>query len=228
MSTQIKLSQTDLRAFDLGDANYINNKGAGFYNEQDFVKAVEYYRLAATMGNVQAVSNLGYCYLYGRSIEANTELAIAYFRLAAEKQNVDAAYKLGDIYGSEKWGYKDRELAVYYYRMAASWLIGKEWEEYGAIVWEDKLSRYPSLCYALGRELSPGGTMTTNIELSYAFLKHAERGYEIELQNGSGFYAKSLEGVKALLVNPQYDLVREEYDNMFAEEYDDEQSTDDE
>ncbi len=228
MSDQVKLSPTDLRAIDFKDSNYINSKGARYYDAGEYEKAIEYYRLAVAMGNNTALSNLGYCYLYGRSIEANTDLAVAYLRLAAEKQNVDAAYKLGDIYGSDKWGLKDKELSVYYYRMAASWLIDTEWEEYGALVWEEKLSRYPSLCYALGREMSPGGAMATNVELAYAFLKHAERGYEIALQNGSGYYAKSLEGVKELLANPQYDLVRAELDDMFSAEYGSDQDPEDE
>ena len=220
MNDPLHLTKTDFRALELGDSNYINNKGAGLYVEPTYDKAVEYYRLAAAMGNVQAISNLGYCYLYGRSIEPNTDLAVAYFTLAAEQKNVDAAYKLCDIYGSDKWGLKDRELSVYYYRMAATWLTDEDWEEYGAIVWNRRLQKYPSLCYALGREMTPGGAMPSSIEVAYQFLKQAERGYEIALLNGDSFYEKSLNGVKKLLADPCFDLIRERYDIMFAQEYD--------
>ena len=68
--------------------------------------------------------------------------------------------------------------------------------------------------------------MATNIALAYMFLKHAERGYEIDLQNGDGFYAKPLEDVKALLGSPQYDLVRAKIDEMFSSEYDNDEDED--
>ena len=118
------LTKTDNNAVLLGDSNYINNKGANFYRPDTYMEAVGYYRLAAAMGNVNSISNLGYCYLYGRGIEANLSLALAYFIVAANKGDVDAAYKLGDVYGSDKWGIKDQEMSIYYYRMAASFSVG--------------------------------------------------------------------------------------------------------
>ena len=129
------LTATDFNAIDLLDSNYINSKGAKRYIEEDFMTAVEYYRLAAAMGNPQAISNLGYCYLYGRDIEPNLSLAIAYFKIAARHELVDAAYKLGDIYGSDKWGVKDKEMSNYYYRMAISFIIDEEWENSKVITW---------------------------------------------------------------------------------------------
>ena len=129
MSDEIlALTSADMNAVSLRDSNYINNKGANLYCNGIYKSAVEYYRLAAAMGNIQAISNLGYCYLYGRDIESNLSLAIAYFKIASMNQNIDAAYKLGDIYGSEKWGLKDIEMSVYYYRMAVSFILDDDWE----------------------------------------------------------------------------------------------------
>lgn len=51
--------------------------------QKDFENSVGYYQFASSMGNVQASSNLGYCHLYGRSVEPNRDLAITYFDLAA-------------------------------------------------------------------------------------------------------------------------------------------------
>lgn len=215
----IDLTKTDLNAITLGDYNYINNKGVKFYTEGQYDKAVEYYRIAAAMGNVKATANLGYCYLYGRSIDVNVSEAIAMFIIASSKRDVDAAYKLGDIYSRDKWGVLDKELSVYYYRMAASYIIDEEWEGRHEILWHSKLQRYPSLCFALARELAPGGEMATNIELSYQFLKHAELGYEKELANGADFYKESYENVINMLKSEFYDIVREEYDSAFYDEY---------
>ncbi len=215
----INLTKTDLNAITLGDSNYINNKGANFYTDAQYDKAVEYYRIAAAMGNVKAITNLGYCYLYGRSIDVNISEAIALFIVASSKRDADAAYKLGDIYSREKWGVMDRELSVYYYRMAASYIINEEWEGRHQIVWHSDLQRYPSLCYALARELAPGGEMSTNIELSYQFLKHAEIGYQKALANGDAFYHESYAKVVDMLKATYYDIVRLEYDSAFDEEY---------
>ena len=209
---KFNLTATDFSAIELLDSNYINNKGAKAYSGSDYATAVEYYRLAAAMGNVHSVSNLGYCYLYGRDVEANLSLAIAYLKIAARREDVDAAYKLGDIYGSEKWGVQDKELSVYYYRMAVSCVLDEEWENSRVISWSDELKKYPSLCYAMGRELSEGGSMTTDLDSAYQFLKKAEEGYEAELMNGNTMYAKAYSGVEELLMNSQFDRIRDKYD----------------
>ena len=215
----VNLTKTDLNAITLGDSNYINNKGANFYTDTQYDKAVEYYRIAAAMGNVKAITNLGYCYLYGRGIDVNVSEAIALFIIASSKRDVDAAYKLGDVYSRDKWGVMDKELSVYYYRMAASYIINEEWEGRQKVVWRSDLQRYPSLCYALARELAPGGEMATNIELSYQFLKHAEIGYQKELANGANFYYESYVKVVDMLKSTVYDIVRAEYDSAFDDEY---------
>lgn len=219
MEGKFSLTAADNGAILLGDSNYINNKGANLYRAGTFGESVEYYRLAAAMGNVHAISNLGYCFLYGRDIEENLSLAMAYFRIAAMKRDVDAAYKLGDIYGSDKWGVTNKEMSVYYYRMAASYVIGTEWEQDAVVAWCDELRKYPSLCYALGRELSPDGDMYTDIERAYQFLKHAEKGYEMEIANRRDFYEKSYKDVLKLLADKRFDDIRAKYDEMFDEEY---------
>ena len=98
MKKKLELTPTDMAAIKEGVMGYLTNKGASLYNENTYYKSVEYYRLAAAMGEIHSISNLGYCYLYGRDIEANTSLAIAYFTIAAQKGDIDANYKLGDIW----------------------------------------------------------------------------------------------------------------------------------
>lgn len=211
------LTNADMNAVVLKDAGYINGRGAKLYIEGNYRLAVEYYRLAAAMGDMNAVSNLGYCYLYGRDIEQNTSLAIAYFKTAAENGVIDAMYKLGDIYSSDKWNVKDVELSLYYYNTAFSRVVGGEWES-NSIVYCEGLQYYPSLCYALGREMSRGGRMNTDIVMAYQLLKHAEKGYRNEIDNGAVMYESSYEGVKKLLADSQFDGIRGEYDAYFAGE----------
>ena len=167
------------------------------------------------MGNDIATSNLGYCYLYGRSVEADTELAITYFELASQKNNVDACYKLGDIYSNDKWGVKDSELSIYYYNKAACILLSDSWDD---LVCCEELEEYPSLCFALGRELMPGGLMKTDVEAAYLFLKHAEKGYEKEIRNGADFYVKALSLVKERIDCQIFDDIRDEYESFYDED----------
>lgn len=214
MSENIKLTSADIQAISYRDAEYLNEKGADYYYKGKYEKAVEYYRLASSMGDIHATSNLGYCYLYGRSIEPNTSLALAYFRIAAQRGDVDAAYKLGDIYSSDKWGLKDTELSVYYYKTAADSILEDVVEDLEYIT---QLQDYPSLCFALGREMSESGNMVTDYEKAYKFLKHAEKGYLREILNGNKMYEKVFENLADWLNDPQFDSVRDRIDPFFEE-----------
>ena len=227
---QLKLTNTDLIAIDKADSNYINSKGAKLYVEPTYKDAVEYYRLAASMGDAHATSNLGYCYLYGRGIDANLSFAIAYFKIASMRQDIDACYKLGDIYSSDKWGVQDNEMSIYYYRMAMSFILHNEdddddWNK-NTILWCSKLKEYPSLSFALGRELLCGKYMTKDVTISYLFLKHAYQGYSEALMNDNDMYKECFESVKELLNSSEYDPIREELDKeykyAFTDDYEDE------
>ena len=85
----VALSDADFVAIRGKDSDFLLNKGADKYGD-DYEESIEYYRLSAAMGNPQAISNLGYCYLYGRSIEPNVSLALAYFTIAADFGVIDA------------------------------------------------------------------------------------------------------------------------------------------
>lgn len=217
MKKQIKITNTDYLAIEKKDCNYINNKGAALYKEDTYEQSVEYYRLAAAMGCTHSISNLGYCYLYGRGIKANLSLAIAYFKIAAKREDIDACYKLGDIYSSNKWGLKDDELAVYYYRLAAS-IILDDWNK-EEVLWCKRLEKYPSLSFALGRELLKGENMTRDLVLSYLFLKHAYEGYEEEIMNGSDMYKEVFNKVIDCLQDNAFDPIRDRLDKEFMEAY---------
>ena len=212
----MNLTKTDKLAIERNDDCYINSKGANLYCKSEFKDAVEYYHLAAAMGNVQAISNLGYCYLYGRDIPQNIDLGIAYFKIAAAKGNIDANYKLGDIYSRDKYVKEDKELAIYYYRNAASFIID-EWDKH-SIMWNDELETYPSLCFALGRETMPNGDMNTDCIVSYAFLLKAKKGYEKYLNDGDIFYKDCYKKVVELLDDRWFNSIKKEFedDDLFS------------
>lgn len=218
---KFSLTQADKIAVECGDDVYINAKGAKLYGNQYYANAVEYYRLGAAMGNVNSISNLGYCYLYGRQVPQNTTLAIAYFKIAVKKGDPDAAYKLGDIYSRDKWGMKDKELSIYYYSLAVKYIIGEKWYNLDNIYYAKVLQDYPSLCFAMARELANGGAMITDIRMSYQFLLHAKIGYENELSHGFEMYYQAYENVLKLISDSQYNDIRAEYDEMYFGDEDD-------
>ncbi|MGT2950682.1 hypothetical protein [Streptococcus cuniculi] len=62
------MNEADLHAIELADADYLLNKGASFYREGNYTLAIEYYRLAALLGQDQALANFGYYHLYRRAV----------------------------------------------------------------------------------------------------------------------------------------------------------------
>ena len=72
--------------------------GADAYQRGEYQKAIRLFERAAANGSTVAMSNLGYCYYYGRSIPVDKEKARQYWEKAAIFGNVNAIYKLGDMY----------------------------------------------------------------------------------------------------------------------------------
>ena len=58
----MELTATDMAAIREEAMGYLTSKGANLYKEDTYYQSVEYYRLAAAMGEVQSISNLGYCH----------------------------------------------------------------------------------------------------------------------------------------------------------------------
>lgn len=74
------------------------NEGADAYQRGDYETAIRLYKKSADMGNITALSNLGYCYYYGRSIPVDKDKARECWEKAAILGDIAAVYKLGDMY----------------------------------------------------------------------------------------------------------------------------------
>ena len=88
--------------------------------EQDYSKAVYYYKLAADQGYIYAQNNLGYMYDMGYGIEQDYEKAVYYYQLSAEQGNYMSQCNLGYMYESGHGVEQNYEKAVYYYELAAN------------------------------------------------------------------------------------------------------------
>ena len=206
----IALSDADFVAIRGKDSDFLLNKGADKYGD-DYEESIEYYRLSAAMGNPQAISNLGYCYLYGRSIEPNVSLALAYFTIAADLGVIDTLYKLGNIYSSDEFVDKDEELEKYYYEKAVDALLDS-YSDY---------DDYPSLSLALGKETMEDGLFDTDLDRAYFLLKCAEKGFKKYIDNGDDFYEDHYAETLDLLEDKQFDdEIKDNYNQIYKNEED--------
>ena len=207
----IALSDADFFAIRGKDSDFLLSKGVEKYGD-DYEESIEYYRLSAAMGNPQAISNLGYCYLYGRSIEPNVSLALAYFTIAADFGVIDAFYKLGNIYSSDEFVDKDEELEKYYYEKAIDALLDS-YADY-----ED----YPSLSLAVAKETMEDGLFDTDLDRAYFLLKCAENGFKKYIDNGDDFYEDHYTETLDLLEDKQFDdEIKDNYNQIYENEEDD-------
>lgn len=104
--TKAMKSDYDEDEFDFDDEVYEGltqdkiylNEGADAYQRGDYETAIRLYKKSADMGNITALSNLGYCYYYGRSIPVDKDKARECWEKAAILGDIAAVYKLGDMY----------------------------------------------------------------------------------------------------------------------------------
>lgn len=67
----------------------------GSDGQQDYEKAVKWYRMAAAQGHRDALYNLGMMYVNGRGVRKNNGEGVIYFRQAAELQHPEAHFNMG-------------------------------------------------------------------------------------------------------------------------------------
>lgn len=188
---RFNLDKEDFKAIENLDDAFLLNKGAKAYNSENFYDAIEYYRLAASMGNYQAVANLGYCYMYARSVEQNNLLALAYFKIAANQGIIDALYKLGEIYSMGKIVEKNDRIANEYYKGALEAIMEKNVDP----------CEYPSLFLALAKECIYGKYKEKDIDKATKYLLIAKKGFGTAIENGQNYWKNSYEYANKLLEN---------------------------
>jgi len=207
-----KLTNADKKAIENLDFAFLGMKGADFYNDEDYEKAIEYYRLASAMGDDIAIGNLGYCYLYGNGTKKNVDLAIAYLKIAADSENINSIYKLGNIYELGEDVEQDEELARYYYEKAM-----KAFEEAPDDIKPRIVYDCPSLFLALGRGMMPDGILHEDIMGAYNYLRLALMGFNLCLDDGESYYADHVSETIDLLDDPIFDEIKEDEERKEAE-----------
>lgn len=89
------------------DPVYMNTLGANYYALKEFDLALKYYEMAAELGDMNATSNLGYIWYYGRTGKVDYEKAFHYFDTCRKNGDLVAAYKIADMYKNGYYVEKD-------------------------------------------------------------------------------------------------------------------------
>lgn len=160
----------------LDESDILLNLGAEAYQTgtpEGFKTAVAYYQKSAALGNSQAMTNLGYCYTYGRGVQVDQKRGFQYFIQAAKLGNFEAVMKVADAYQKGKFVEKDEINAYKMYLKLYHHL-----QEIGEI------EEYPEVCLRLGNCAYSGmGTKKdiqqacTYFELAAAYYRQREHVY---------------------------------------------------
>jgi hypothetical protein len=157
-------------------ADELLNKGAALYQKHQYAEAMTYYQQAAELGSVTAMSNLGYCYYYGRSVPVDYQQAAHYFQQAAAQGDANSLYKLGDMLAKKQIPETDCSILDYY-------TLAYEQARQGKDIWN-----YPDICLRLARYT----------KLHKAFLlQEAMEYFQRRIDEGDQFTAGTLKSARA-------------------------------
>lgn len=170
-----------------GNADAMNDLGALFYEdssgfEQNFEKAMFYFKMAAEHGSRQAQENLGYCYYYGRNSEQpDYEKAFHYFALGAFDGHLISLYKIGDMYLNGFYVEKNEQEAFYIFLHCLNTMS------------EDAETRVAGPVFLrLGKMLAEGIGCEKDLKAALVSFQRAEFYLRDMVQGGDVMYKKSL------------------------------------
>lgn len=157
--------------------------GAEAYQDGDFQSAIMYYERAADAGNIKALSNLGYCYYYGRSIPVDKEMARMYWEKAALLGDVCATYKIGDMYRIGDLPY-DEDFAKAMYRKAFEMSCEKQ-----------NVDEFPDVCLRILKYCKDDCDKETYERIA----RDAVDGFKTRIEAGDNYSGKLLAEAQAIL-----------------------------
>ena len=105
------------------EAEEANNMGYSYFNgigvDKDYEKAVEFWKKAVSLGNVQAHNSLAICYLQGFGVEKDYDKVFNLSKVAAEKGIANAQCNLGNCYYNGIGVYRNKNEGVKWFEKAA-------------------------------------------------------------------------------------------------------------
>lgn len=161
------LDKEDIKNVEEHKDEELLKKAASLYKQEDYESAIEYYRLAAALGSIIAISNLGYCYYYARGTMRDYTIARAYFELAARHGDINSIYILGDMYMNGEGVEQDEHKGVRHYVDA-----------YNLLKSSGDVYNYPDVLLRLAKIFIEGRLLDRNLEMAANFLEVAREGFK--------------------------------------------------
>jgi len=115
----IKQLESGVQDLDLNDPVQQNAKGASFFQEKNYIEAVEWYRKSAEQGYAEGQANLGYMYSNGYGVTKDYAEAVKWYRKSAEQGDAVGQVNLGFMYRNGYGVSQDHAEAVKWYRKSA-------------------------------------------------------------------------------------------------------------
>ena len=166
------------------EAQRLNDEGYRWYRKMEYEKAISNYRKAAELDNMDAINNLGVCYLNGQGVLKNEKMAVEYFGRSAKGGDAIGQYNLGYCYQMGKGVKQDAAAALQWYIKAA---------KNGYVLAQRKVGDY----YFGQGYINDADTWEYDYmkEAVYWYQKAAEGG-DVESQRNLGYCYRNGKGVK--------------------------------
>ena len=87
--------------------------------QDDFFNAMEWYKKAADLGNIDAVRKIGFLYRHGKGVPQDKAKGFKFIKQAADKGNVLAIFHVGESYRCGEGVTKDGYKALEWFKKAA-------------------------------------------------------------------------------------------------------------
>ena len=112
-------------ASEKGNLSLAQTQLASFYymgigTDQNLIRSLEWYRIAATQGEIEAMYCVGLAYQEGEGTIRDYKEAMKWYQKAAEKNHGGAANNLGYLYAEGLGVEKDIQKAGYWYKIGAA------------------------------------------------------------------------------------------------------------
>ena len=97
-----------------------SSKAFQAYEQEDYVEAARWFRLAADQGDAGAQFSLGFMYANGKGVPENDVEALKWYRLAADQGDASAQNNLGFMYANGRGVPEDFIPAYKWWNLAAA------------------------------------------------------------------------------------------------------------
>ena len=176
-----------------GDAFSQCELGYHYIENEDYEKALFWYRKAAEQDYGMGLYNVGLCYEYGEGVEKNLETAVEYYHKAAQQGDADAQCMLGCYYG-EGTKNPDFEKSFFWFQKSAEQgNLNAKFNLSSCYEYGEGVKRDRKKANALLLEVAAAGYPLAQYYVAFYYRK-GRYGFPKDLKKAFSWYRKSAMG----------------------------------